>query len=674
MNLTPKTPRQSSYPLILGLGISSLLYVASGHASAATDSEQYAQLDEYVITGTRTKKLLVDSPVKVQVVSQEEIRLKNARNLKEALEDVPGLLLRKIHGKSGYEVWMQGVDGKRVLVLVDGERLARSTNGTTDVTQLGVANIQQIEIVKGATSALYGSNAIGGVINVITKLPEQGIHATLKADIGSHFAYNLRESSEISDVSAAGSLSFANERWDGILNFDLADTEGFELDKDTWGHEGDLMTKANASATIGFSPDASQRFHLAGNYYDEDVTSKYGRASKQTEIAGRETVKAGYELYSANYGEIKVNYFDMMTTDTSRQDLVTTPLLDQERGAEHNEQQLAVLWSLDVEGGSLRTLGFNYIEEEINQYQWRLNNANQRIYSNELRPNKGASRREFFFQDDFQVGEKLEILPGIRFQDDSDFGRYLAPKVNGRYELSRSDLETSHIRFGIGRGYRVPTLKERFFEFDHSQHFYKVLGNEDVQPEYSDSFQLGWVYTYDSLHVIDINLFRNHLTDFIETTLSHVEPATGIRIFKYGNIARARTQGLELLGQFQVNEQFKFDLGYTYQKAIDRDTKSWLPKIPRNQVKTSFNFKPWKDLALIATANYEGKSYFSTSRDTLSKAFTTFDLKANYQVIEALGIYAGIDNITNTIKDFTDGNDLRPEEGRYGYIGLRFDY
>jgi outer membrane receptor for ferrienterochelin and colicins len=312
-------------------------------------------LGQHVITGTRTQKLVIDSPVKVQVITQDEIRLKNAKDLKEAIEDVPGIVLRKIHGKSGYEVSMQGIDAKRVLVLVDGERVARSSNGISDLSQIGVSNIQQIEIVKGATSALYGSNAIGGVINVITSIPNQAVRYSIKGDIGSHFNQNLAETDlELSTASSSGTLNLKQGRWDAALNYDLRETEGFELYPSTWKHEGDHKSKLNTSAMLGFNPDISQRYFLSSEYYQEDVTSKFFGTGpnhslyKKTEQANRYTHKAGYDLQSKDHGLLKIRYFYEAMKDVTSQDVVTTSLLEQKRENLSSEQKLTFQWDMDV--------------------------------------------------------------------------------------------------------------------------------------------------------------------------------------------------------------------------------------------------------------------------------------------------------------------------------------
>ncbi len=162
-----------------------------GPASAwAEDASRVGYLDELVVTGTRTEETLFETPVRTEVVTSEELRRTHARNVREALASVPGVQLREVHGKSGYEVWMQGIQADRVLVLVDGLPMTATTGSAVDVSQLSILDVERIEVVKGAVSAQYGSAGIGGVVNVITRRIEPGWRGSATIDGGSYGEQN----------------------------------------------------------------------------------------------------------------------------------------------------------------------------------------------------------------------------------------------------------------------------------------------------------------------------------------------------------------------------------------------------------------------------------------------------------------------------------------------------
>ena len=151
--------------LFIALMTSGLFTTTSTWANA----DAIKTLDPIVVTATRSEKKLTDSPIRTEVVSENELKRTNASTLKDALENIPGILLREIHGKSGYEISLQGLSSDQVLVLIDGLPLAASTGSTVDLDQYLIASVDHIEVIKGAASAQYGSAAMGGVINIITK-------------------------------------------------------------------------------------------------------------------------------------------------------------------------------------------------------------------------------------------------------------------------------------------------------------------------------------------------------------------------------------------------------------------------------------------------------------------------------------------------------------------------
>ncbi|HBD36651.1 MAG TPA: TonB-dependent receptor, partial [Cupriavidus sp.] len=147
-------------------------------------------LPTVVVTGTRSEKTLDETPIRTEVVDRQEIERTHARTLKDALENVPGLQLREIHGKSGYEVTLQGMTSDQVLILIDGLPITASTGSTVDVSQYLLAEVDHVEVVKGASSAQYGSSAMGGVINVITRPISRGFSAAATADAGTYGSQN----------------------------------------------------------------------------------------------------------------------------------------------------------------------------------------------------------------------------------------------------------------------------------------------------------------------------------------------------------------------------------------------------------------------------------------------------------------------------------------------------
>ncbi|PID41643.1 MAG: ferric-rhodotorulic acid transporter [Proteobacteria bacterium] len=693
------TPYSSGKPLLQRLSPLVALVLMTGQNTGAADHStsdttgMTLQMDKVVVTGTRTDKMMIDSPVKVEVISREEIEKKHAHTLKQALEDLPGLMLRKIHGKPGYAAWLQGVSANRVLVLIDGEPVAKSTGSTTDLSQIGTANIDHIEVVKGATSALYGSAAIGGVINVITRTEQPPFSYHFSADAGT-FGDQNPENTQVSDINAAGRLSGQLGNWHSQLNFNLSDSEGWQTKRGSWPQEGPDGRKMDADldSTYNLTPYLSgglitrARLMAGIAWFDDDSESRFtvNAGGKDINYFKREEISRvrlslGSALRFEDESDLRIRYYHEDFDDQTWQDAAATPWQDQTRVAELASQRISVQYNRFYSDNHIFTFGSEWYEESLEQNQTKIDASGQTKRVAEVQPGSDRSNTVFFFQDDYFATESLELLPGFRYQHDSGFGSYLAPKLNARYELITDSLAQQHLRFGIGRGYRVPDLKERYYVFDHSHLGYMVLGNPDLEPESSNSFQLGWALAMPDRYQLDINLFYNSLKNLIETTVDEqASQQQGLMINRYSNINRATTRGVEfsavsLVKQAPIiNGDIKYTFGYTYLRAKDEETGNTLAKRPKHQIKAGIDLSSADgSITLGIAGEWQSGSYYDQNNTLTSPAYSVFDIKANYRLTDDIVLYAGIDNLTGTQKLVGRQHDLRPEEGRYIYAGIR---
>ena len=240
--------------------------------ASCTLAQQVASLDTVVVTATRHAKLLKDVPVRTEVISRETLQKEHARDAKEALRYAAGVLLKPVHGKTGFEAWLQGMDGNRVLVLVNGERVSASTGSTVDLTQISVADIKQVEIVKGAASALHGSSAMGGVVNIITQESAQGWHGKISADAGSYGDYDRAGGRRPAAIYAKGALSYRGEKLDVSVDADQRDSDGFLIpgrqpSNNINGQDG---YKRNINTRLAYKASDQLNFNLAFRGYEED--------------------------------------------------------------------------------------------------------------------------------------------------------------------------------------------------------------------------------------------------------------------------------------------------------------------------------------------------------------------------------------------------------------------
>lgn len=624
--------------------------------------------EEVVITGTRTEQLLMDSPVRVEVISREVIERQHALELSEAVQTISGLAVRPIRGKEGREAWMQGISANRVLVLVDGEEVSASTGSTIDLTQISTGDISRVEVVKGATSVLYGSAAMAGVINVITAEPLMGLHYKVAVDGGSYGDKNASGKSEdIARKRLNTHVSYRNDHWTVTGGINARYSDGFAADPDHWDRQGADGHKINNRLAVRYTADNDDYYQISHEYYDQEQLTRYTdrKANNFFNVRKRDdavrhhtTIKS---LWHMNDSDLTLYAYKEDYENDS------IPGLTTRRIAEFDSAKANLQWnSYHLENHTL-TIGSDFFTESLNQ-DLITSGVRKSEVDDESRDNI-----EIYAQDEIELGS-LTLLPGLRWQNDSDFGQKYTPKINFRWDVASEGETEFFIRGGVGKGYRVSNLKERHYIFDHSHLGYIIIGNPDLQPESSTSYQLAFVLSDHKNYQFDINFFRNELDDLIETIFSRQDGA--VSVYQYGNIEKALTQGIEVNGSYSINDVFRIRSGYVFLHAIDESTDLRLKDRPKNQVKTVLDYDTSFGLGINFIASWQS-SEIDRERpagNQKSPSWSKFDIKLNQEITEQLSLYGGINNFTNTQRDFYDGYDNRPVEGRLVYLGFKLQH
>jgi outer membrane receptor for ferrienterochelin and colicins len=289
----------------------------------------------------------------------------------------------------------------------------------------------------------------------------------------------------------------------------------------------------------------------------------------------------------------------------------------------------------------------------------------------EIEPNAKQDTYEWYVQDDATLTSWLEVLPGVRYQYDSDFGPFVAPKINFLIKASSS----VNVRFGYGKGYRAPNLKERFYFFDHSSLGYMVIGNPDLRPESSDSVQAGIeLFNGGSLRG-NLNVFHNRIKNLIVTELNPVESAAaGLQIFDYQNVGHAVTRGAEASAIWRPWSVLGLKAGYTYLWAKDTDSNIWLTQRPKHQVKGGLDLRhPTWGTSLSLRAIYQSEEFVDPDNTQTSPGWTTVDATVNQEIFSKTTVFAGVDNIGDVHRSPVGvaNGDNRPPVGRFVYAGVR---
>ncbi|WP_148864365.1 TonB-dependent receptor plug domain-containing protein [Marinobacter fonticola] len=635
-------------------------------------------LDELVITGTRTPRKVSDTPVRTEVVSGEDIRNTHAHTVKEALEYAPGVLLREIHGKAGYEVWMQGLNADRVRVLIDGLPMTATTGSSVDVSQLDTLDIERIEIVKGAVSAQYGSSAMGGVVNIVTRPIDAGVSARATVDGGTYGDQNPSgEALDFARRNGQANLDLGGEHVRYRLSATRQETDGIDPEPETWARPGDAIERAHVTNRLEWLPSDGHRIYGQVNYFREDGVSRYSLVNP-----GRAPAKAGKDELAERWRGALVGqhvptsgpqwHWSLLHENLENNTRKYTAARSfDNRDATHTLSQASGWTQFEPLEDHQLQLGTDLRHTRLEQYKDRVS---------ELSGEEDASQnsKELWLQDTWFASPHWEWVGGVRFQHDSDFGDHFAPKVNARYDLFSGDAVNIYLRGGWGAGYRVPNLKERHYLFDHSQLGYIVNGNPDLEPEESDSYQLGWGLTYRNTAWFEVNAFLNNIDRLIQTDVDEDATAAredNIQVFRYTNVDRARTQGFEVTAGWQFRPGWKLSAGYTYLDAEDRDTGQPLTRRPEHQGTLSLDgLTPVPGMAWLARLRSQSDEVVDANSGHESSGFTTIDLKLNQDLGDNLRLFTGVNNLTDAQRNFNDANDFGPVSGRYIYAGVTLGF
>lgn len=646
-------------------------------SSSLLANEVHYLEDITVTTGTRTAKVLAEMPIKTEVITQKDIARVHARDASEAITSIPGLLIKRTHGKDGQSVWIQGFNANRILILINGEQLTASTGSTVDLSQIAVNDVERIEVIKGASSALYGSQAMGGVINIITKEAKEGFHSKLTLEGGT---FDDKGVDTLGLGLMRASTSYKTKDIVTSLDVDYRHESGVKLQE---GYSYDLpeINRVNVNAEIRFLGD--MEWYVKPRFYMEKSKKPFTSFTpgigdvfeEKTEDAYKYRVSAGGKKEFDNDDKLQFSTFFERYDDDSNVDKLATDYVDQARNAQIDLAQAQIQYDIMVKDEHLLTMGIDLHYEALTQTNTKTNIHGSTVV-NELESDAKRHGVEVYLQDDWCISEDLELVPGIRYQYDSDFGSYVSPKFSLMYTPYKTDTKRLNIRSSYGNGYRAPNLKERFFFFDHSALGYQVLGKADLQPETSHSYQLSteWVDKANN-YSLALNLYYNNITGLIEAIKDQeLSAQRGLQIFQYQNVEKALTKGVELEFNVSFMKHFSLSGGYTYLYSRNKKTKKTLTGRPEHQVKINFNVD-YQGYEGVIAFTHESEQFVDSKNLLVSPKETQVDVKLTKHVTKLLSVYGGVENLFDEHKDPNNHvNDERTKRPRFIYAGVSYKF
>jgi len=585
-------------------------------------------LDATVVTASRREQRLADAVVPVELISRREIEETGATDVASVLTERLGIQLdRGLPGNSG--VQLQGLGSQRVLVLLDGQPLVGRIGGTLDLSRLSANNVERIEVVKGPQSTLYGSDAMGGVINIVTRRPEAGgMEARLQAVGGS-----MGRSDMLGTV--LGSQGGTDVVLDAGLR-QLALAPGVANSAATFADRYDV------SPSIAWRPTAGLTVQTGGVFIGERQRYRTGplfrfvdRDQLAARVGGeyvRDRHRLGALLYRSRFDHLaRASTFDEPQGDVGARD----------------RQQLTEL-ELTYAGTT-----------RIGQLDAGVEMRRESIVADRV---QGMRRHWDLIEPFAQVGlvfGRVALTPGVRYTHNSQWGSTLAPRLAALWQVT----DVVRVRASAGRGFRAPDFKELFLSFVNAQAGYAVVGNAFLRPETSESVQLHLervgVRTF-----VRASAFNNQLDQFIQSVATERAGE-----FSYENVARAWTRGMEVESGF-THDRWRVEGGYSHLRTRDLATGLELLSRPRHSGRLLVSAGNLIGGRLAATLVHTGAT--TTGRDDAGVAtaeqpsFTRLDVRGARPIGGGLEVSIGVDNVFNR----TLGTDWPGYTGRLWYAGL----
>ncbi len=658
--------------------------------------------DSVVVTATRTERKLSNLTVPVTIINAKTIQQNGSLRLTDILKEQTGLNLTSGFGAG---VQLQGLNPDYTIILINGEPLVGRTAGVLDLNRIALGNIKKIEIVKGPSSSLYGSEAMAGVINIITD-------ATMGAPLTIGLRYGTYNTV---DANLETKLTTKQLQYQGFYN--SYSTDGYSIRPNSNSRVTTPIDRYSTTQQLKW--DLSPKTNLLLN-------TRYTKDKIQNEIA---VSNNGITIYSIGKEDIndlnlsatlnhrfskalKTSVRAYTTTYDAVQNLLTINGLPYRDVLNHNFKRIENQIDWDVQKNLQAVIGFGAVWEGV---------KSSRYDSEKVR--KQNEIQYAFTQWEWKPSEKLTLIGGVRFDQNTQFASAYSPKLSMLYKLN-----TQHqFRFSIGQGFKAPDFRQLFLDFTNAAAgSYSVFGSAQAQqviakldalgqignlfpnyyllkalkPEYSNGLHFTWDWKINTQSSISVQLFRNDIKNLIESQQVGTY-ISGAQIYSYLNIGRAFTTGFELEGQHKINTNWTLSGGYQYLQTGDKDqiaeiksgtvyTKNsqgysrlmklneyvGLPNTSKHKLQVKINYNSPKGYYLNARAIYRsrwavnnnnGNEVFDNG-DVFASGYVALNSAAGKTFKNGIGVQVGMDNITNYI----DAANLPNLPGRTFYISIKY--
>ena len=545
--------------------------VATSQIKAIKDTLQ-RQGDSVVVTATRSERKLSNLTVPVTIINAKTIQQTGSLRLTDILKEQPGLTMTSGFGAG---VQLQGLNPDYTIILINGEPLVGRTAGVLDLNRIALGNVKKIEIVKGPSSSLYGSEAMAGVVNIITDQNTQ-IPIQVSARYGTY---------KTKDISLDNAIHNKSLFYQGFYNYYT--TDGYSIRPNSSSRVTTPITRYTTNQQIKYNINTNTNVSLGVRYTNEQIQNDISVSNGGVTIHsnGTENIHDYNVTASLNHrfsNALKTSFRSYLTQYDSKQDLLTlsgSPYVDL---LNHLFQRVENQTDWTVRKNINAIFGAGSVMEGV---------KSSRYDSEQLR--KTNAIQYAFTQWEWLPSKKMTFIAGARFDENATFASAFSPKLSMLYKINA----VHKLKWSIGQGFKAPDFRQLYLDFTNAAAGgYSVFGSaqaqkvitqlnalgqvgvlydnfyqlKTLQPEYSTGIHLTWDMEPNASTFLSFQLFRNDIKNLIE--VQQVGAYTsGAQIFSYLNIGRAFTTGGEFEFKKQISSQFSLNGGYQLVITGDKD-------------------------------------------------------------------------------------------------------
>lgn len=640
--------------------------VAAAEEADSQQGVEQVQTRDVVVTASRTEQLVKEAPAAVEVITREDLDKMGAENLAQALQLAIGIDVSE-NGMVGNSVAIRGAKSNQTLIMVDGMRIRTENTDQTannyELQRVNMADVERIEIVRGATSSLYGADAMGGVINIITKTPDKASQSV--------FADYTTKQADAGFRVATGQLG----KWASSFSYKRSDVH--HLDINGSGTQYGTKDYFNVKTKYKIDDKKSLSFFLdymnEDLYLDSDFTSydhdrtKFGLFYDGKDKKGKYQLRVNYSIFNKDQNTRKNGILTGWDELKFR-----TLTLDGQRSYQLNDEHILTV------GGEIRQE--KYEGTRIGSGGDNVHTVTREGVSQDY-SEKSTTYYAAYIQDEWQVEDNWLMIPSIRFDHNSAFGNKVTYKLGNTYKLS----DNTRLKFNVGTAYRAPTEAELYMNWHHTpvstpafnMNVY-VTGNPNLKPETSYNFDFGLEAESKSGRTSGkVTYFHSKFDDLInsQSTTTRVPgfPVSVNVVSQYVNVDSAEIQGAEAEFKQKLGKNFTLRSTYTYTDAKDghgarlegRDRHKLSLQLNYDDAKTGWSGSLWND--------WHGDYWAVDDYGNLSNNSASI---LNFVMSKKIGnggsAYVGVNNITG--KDDANAFTVFGLSGRVWRAGVNWNF